>query len=242
VPSEQQDVPLGYHAACEVVRVGYETMFQGCEKLIPQASDLALEKANQTPQFGFVGPRYAETRVLVLGVNPGVVKRDKVKERDRRSLDALRSFQIDPTPGRFLAAQAANRIALESWRDENRHWKHLLVRTSLTFDDIAFSNALPYRSDANKTSAQLRLAAAAHYTWRLVAELEPRLVICFGNTAAAILTHSGRLRRRPVVTPPTPLPLHVTWPRDLTTPFGPESKWEPILDRIDRELRPRRAA
>ncbi len=242
MPSEHQGLPLGYHAAHHAADVGYAAIFEGCTKLIPKASDLASTEDNRTPQFGFVGPRYAETRVLVLGVNPGVVKRGTVKDRDQRSLAALRRFRDEPSPSNFLAAQDANRVALEGWRDDNPHWKHLLARTSLTFDDIAFSNALPYRTHANKTSARLRLNAASHYAWRLVAELEPRLVICFGNTAAAILTHSGRLRRRLIEKSPTLLPLHVTWPRDQRAKFGPGSKWEPILDWINRELPPRRAA
>jgi len=245
VPSEQQDVPLGYHAACEVVRVGYKAMFQGCEQLIPQASDLALKKANQTPQFGFVGPRYAETRVLVLGVNPGVVKRDKVKERDQPSLDALRSFRDEPTPGKFLAAQAANRIALESWRDENRHWKHLLARTSLTFDDIAFSNGLPWRTSTNELSSQLQLHAAAYYAWPLVKELAPRLVICFGCNAAQVFEPRRRRVRHPKDVrhgPPQPLPPHVVWRRSRKRTAEIERQNASALAQINATLNGRWAA
>ena len=138
--------PLGYRSACDLLRIGFDRMFTGCEQARPQPSSLATDEDNQTPQFGLVGPRYAEMRVIVLGVNPGVVKRGTVKERDQRSLEALRRFRDEPTPTNFSAAQAANRIALESWRDESRHWKHLLQEASLTFDDIAFSNCLPWRT------------------------------------------------------------------------------------------------
>lgn len=245
MPSEQQDVPFGYRAARNVIEIGYAAMFEGCKDLIPGASDLAPEEDNRTPQFGFVGPRYAEMRVLVLGVNPGVVKRGTVKERDQRSLEALRRFRDEPTPSNFPAAQAANRIALESWREESRHWKHLLQEASLTFDDIAFSNCLPWRTKGNEFPAQIQVNAAYHYVWPLVEELNPRLVICFGRDAAS--TFEPKSRRVPVpkgLSAPDPgsLPTPVYWPRDYGAKFGRGSKFEELGRRIRGHLSVARAA
>lgn len=245
MPSEQQALPLGYRAARNVIEIGYEAMFEGCKGLIPDASDLASEDDNRTPQFGFVGPRYAEMRVLVLGVNPGVVKRGTVKERDQRSLEALRRFRDEPTPSNFSAAKAANRIALESWREESRHWKHLLQETSLTFDDIAFSNCLPWRTNGNKFPAQIQVNAAYHYVWPLVEELNPRLVICFGRNAASAF--EPKRRRVPLpkgLSAPDPgsLPTQVCWPRDRAPKFGRGSKFEKVVRDIRGHLSMARAA
>lgn len=245
MPSEHQGLPLGYRAAREVVSIGYEAMFKGYEKLIPHASDLASDEDNRTPQFGFVGPRYAETRVLVLGLNPGLVKRDKVGKRDQWSLEALRRFRDEPTPSNFLAAQAANRVALEGWRDEYLHWELLLAGTSLTFDDIAFSNGLPWRTATNALSSQLQLRAAACYAWPLVRELDPRLVICFGCNAAQVFEPRRRRVRHPKDVrhqPTQPLPPHVVWRRSRESVAEIERKNASAVAQINATLNGRWAA
>ena len=237
--------PLGYRSACAVLRIGFDRMFAGCEHARPQSSSLATDEDNRTPQFGFVGEGYQRSGVLVLGLNPGVVRRATVQARDRASLCALQAFQAAPTPSRFLEAQAANRLALEAWRDESRHWRTLLGEAGLSFDDIAFSNCLPWRTAKDSLPSRLQLHAAAYYAWPLVTALKPRLVICFGCNAAQVF--EPRSRRVPcpsdVLPHPTlPLPPHVVWPRDRVKDAKTEHTQARALAEINAAHGRRRAA
>lgn len=237
--------PLGYRAALAVLQIGFDRMFAGCEHARPQSSSLATDEDNRTPQFGFVGEGYQRSGVLVLGLNPGVVRRATVQARDRASLCALQAFQAAPTPSRFLEAQAANRLALEAWRDENRHWRTLLGEAGLKFDDIAFSNCLPWRTKKDKLPSRLQLHAAAYYAWPLVAELKPRLVICFGCNAAQVFEPRPRRVPRSIDVPPrppTPLPPHVVWRRDRNKTADIERKQARTLEEINSVLDRRLAA
>jgi hypothetical protein len=66
-----KNMPLGYCTARSVLSLGRAAFFGNAFTDIPSNRSPLLQQDDLTPQFGYVGQRYARKRVLLLGINPG---------------------------------------------------------------------------------------------------------------------------------------------------------------------------
>lgn len=62
---------LGYASALKVLAIGRGAFFDNAATDLPLGRSPLLQLDDQTPQFGFVGSRYRDTGVLLIGINPG---------------------------------------------------------------------------------------------------------------------------------------------------------------------------
>jgi hypothetical protein len=148
-----------------------------------------LRLDDQTPQFGFVGPRYRETGVLLIGINPGNGPSNEFRTSgDEAMMPVLAEFCAAPTPESFARASAAYMEECVKWPVWKRHCAEVLGAGGLAFDQIAYTNCLPWRtqSQARFDDGTARKAAAL-YVRPLLDELTPRVVVAMGKRAAAIL-------------------------------------------------------
>lgn len=197
------DYPLGYLAGKQVLELGRSAFFGTAEYDLPKARSRSIAWDDRIPQFGYVGTRFAERRVLILGINSGNGPNNVRNAGDQRQMQTLHRFADDPTPESFVEAQRAYRAACESWPWWRRLCNEVLCPTGLSPDQIAYSNCLPWRtaSTANFNDS-IAECAATRYAPPLIEELKPCIIVAFGKKAESILTQRG-------ATPPT----LITWNR-----------------------------
>jgi len=180
----QERAPLGYLAARRVVELGRTAFFDAHRLDIPVADAAEIAADDLLPQFGFVGERYDERRVLFLGINPGNGTRAQRNAGDARTMPALEAFVKNPSAKNFLVAQQAYRTVCEQWRMWGHECSELLRRTNLSLDEVAFTNALPWRtattSSFHKSVSQ---KAAMHYVRPYLGSLRPRILVAVGKKA-----------------------------------------------------------
>jgi hypothetical protein len=184
--------PLGYWAACRVVDLGRQAFFAHAAEDAPFADSDQIAEDDLLPQFGYVGSRYEARRVLLLGINPGNGPRAVRSTGDRTAMPALRRFVTQKTPASFVAAQQAYRSVCEGWAVWGRQCYELLRSSGLDMEDVAFTNALPWRTASQSAFAKhVAKKAAEHYTGPVVRELQPRIIVAVGKKAAQILEYAG---------------------------------------------------
>ena len=189
-----QESPPGYRSAVSVVAAGRAAFFGELEADLPANRSALLRADDLTPQFGYVGAHFSGPRALLFGINPGngpeTVSRSAT---DARMMPALVAFSADPTPVTFVAAQAAYRAECQTWHVWKRHCSEILGAGRLSFDDIAYSNCLPWRTGSNSAfSESVAKKAAVLYAYPLIDELKPSVTIAVGKRAAEILHLGGR--------------------------------------------------
>lgn len=117
---------------------------------------------------------------------------DKRIKGDEDLMPALGQFVQDRSVESFLEAQRAFQKACISWSMWRNHCSEVINAGLLTMDDIAYSNCLPWRT-ASKSSFGDTVSknAAKLYAYPLIDELQPRIVVAMGKTAAKILALGG---------------------------------------------------
>jgi hypothetical protein len=181
--------PLGYRAACAVLKAGRTAFFKDADRDLPiNRSDL-LRQDDLTPQFGFVGRAYTKTRVLLLGINPGNGRETNTRTAtDERMMPSLIRFARDPSPTNFTVAQGAYQAECANWHIWRRHCAEITGAGKLSLDDIAYSNSLPWRTGSESNfDESVAERAATLYAHPLIDELNPAIVICLGKRAAEIV-------------------------------------------------------
>jgi hypothetical protein len=193
-------IPLGFGAAMGVLECGRAAFFGSESADLPKRSQPAIMSDDLVPQFGYVGPQYPATRVLMLGINPGNGP-DKIRSAsDELLLGALRRFVADRTVESFLEAQRAYRQVCRSWPVWKRHCAAVIGAGKLSLDDIAYSNCLPWRTASEAAFADSVAERAARlYAYPLIDELQPRIVVALGKKAARILSLGDRTMTELVV-------------------------------------------
>jgi hypothetical protein len=182
-------LPLGYQTALSVLKVGRAAFFGAVDADLPPNRSTLLRKDDLTPQFGYVGHGYPSTRVLLLGINPGN-GRETINRTvtDERMMPPLIKFAEDPSPESFKAALQAYQAECSSWHIWRRHCAEITGAGKLSLDEIAYSNALPWRTGSESNfSDSVAANAATLYTRPLINELRPSVVICLGKRAASIV-------------------------------------------------------
>ena len=187
-------VPLGYRAATAVVRAGRREFFGSETADLPSHRSRVLRKDDLTPQFGYVGARYLNTRALILGINPGNgPSNDFRTPEDEMMMPILRRFAANPTPQNFQAATDAYQIECQRWHVWKHHCAEIIGAGKLSLEDIAYSNCLPWRTDSQSNFSDFVARNAVElYTLPLITELNPKVVIALGKRAGEILRHIPR--------------------------------------------------
>ena len=161
-----------------------------------------LQDDAHTMFAGYVGPRYRPGGTVIMAVNPGgggdaYVRRTAQDEIFFPLLQAYKSSSGDQAALAFerINGRFANSI-LPNW-NLWRIFGPVLDAAGAELDDIAFLNAVPYRTRGDREPAAAARAAA----WRLGAGptrdvLRPRLVIALGKKVHHIIErhHKGPAR------------------------------------------------
>lgn len=183
---------LGYRTACRTVELGRAAFFSGRDVDIPVAESELIRSDDQLPQFGYVGSKYSAKRILFLGINPGNGPRACRNVGDGFQMPLLERFVAAPTVENFQRAQNAYREACQSWFIWGRECNELLALGGLQIDDIAFSNALPWRTASEAAFGRgVERLTAAHYVKPLLDELQPRIVVAVGKKVQRMLSETG---------------------------------------------------
>ena len=184
--------PIGYRVACRTVELGRAAFFSGRDVDIPDAKSPQIHSDDRLPQFGYVGSNYSAKRILFLGINPGNGPRASRNAGDEVQMPMLERFVAEPTVGNFQRAQNAYREACQNWFIWGRECNELLKCGGLQIDDLAFSNALPWRTKSEAAFGRsVERLAALHYVQPLLGELRPRIVVAVGKKVQRILNDGG---------------------------------------------------
>lgn len=184
--------PLGYQTALRTLERGRSAFFGSLTADLPAAESPQVAADDLLPQFGYVGSKYSETRVLLLGINPGNGPRGERSPGDKTAMPALHRFATERTPLCFHLAQQAYLSVCEGWAVWGRQCYELLRAGGLSMEDVAFTNALPWRT-ASKAAFGKPIAqrAAELYAQPVVLELQPKIIVAVGKRAAEILEYAG---------------------------------------------------
>jgi hypothetical protein len=213
---------LGYAAAKQVVERGRGAFFPAERPDLPISQSEIVGRDDRTPQFGFVGARFSTTRVpvLLLGINPGNGDRDRRSDQDAQMMTAMHSFAKSPTEQTFAAATAAYMRECRSWRYWQNHCDPVIRAGNWSFDEIAYSNALPWRTQSESGFLVYPQKKAAElYIAPLIKHLKPRLIVAIGCKAEDILHRTG-----------VPLPEVKCWPRGWSTPATMQKRENTLLE------------
>jgi len=145
------------------------------------SSKLLRDNGEHIPQPGYIGARYASTRVLLVGQNPGV-NTVGLAAPDRVYTAALRTLGRTPNDSTFKALCNVMDAFVPSWPVHGRYFP--LAECGLTLQDIAYCNAVRCRTVSNTTPSN-RLATncvTAHFQHWLIL-LEPCVVVFIGKWA-----------------------------------------------------------
>jgi hypothetical protein len=185
---------LGFVAAKQVVEKGRSAFFPEGNPDVPRdRRDEILREDDQAPQLGYVGSRYPSTRILVLAINPGNGPNDTRTPQDWQMMPAIRNFAENPTEHNFEKAAKAYMLVCSGWAFWKRRCAEMLDTNGvdperLSFDQIAYTNCLPWRTHSGTDfSIDVDEKAANFYVRPLIEELEPGLIVTLGKRAASIL-------------------------------------------------------
>jgi hypothetical protein len=192
--------PLGYSSALGALELGRAAFFPPRYEDLPTANSPQIAADDLLPQFGYVGTKYTARRILLLGINPGNGPRNKRSEGDQTAMPALHKFATEKTPQTFHAAQIAYRSVCEGWAVWGRQCDEFLRAAGVGMDEVAFTNALPWRT-ASQSAFRKPIArrAADLYVRPVVTELQPRIIVAVGKRSADMLEYAGLMSPSVVV-------------------------------------------
>lgn len=167
-----------------------------CESCSPGIhKKLQRDEFENVPQPGYIGLRYAHTRVVLAGQNPGVCP-PSMSSADAIYTRALRAVRDDPNATTMRALSAALRNFIPTWPVHGKYFP--LAECGLTLDDIAYFNVVRCRTVGNAVPGRAVVSnCAAHFaTW--LDWLRPRLLIFIGKFSHDAAAHLATARGIPV--------------------------------------------
>ena len=192
--------PPGFDAARRVVELGRAAFFAHAEEDIPIADSPIIQADDRLPQFGYVGSGYSRSGILLLGINPGNGPRAARNAGDEAVMPYLSSFVEHPTPENFLLAQQAYQRSCQGWLLWGRECNELLAAAGVSMNDIAFSNALPWRTKSESGfKVAIERRAAENYLAPLLDDLKPKVLVAVGKKVSRMLGNIGRIDASVVV-------------------------------------------
>ncbi len=148
---------------------------------------LLRDSGENVPQPGFVGRRYGETGVFLVGQNPGVPTVG-LAARDKAYTAALRSLRDNQTKQSLLGALGVMRDFVPSWPISGSYFP--LEECGMTLDDIAYCNVVRCRTVSNSpppTSVADRCGSLHFQAW--LDALQPSVVVFVGKWARDRVGH-----------------------------------------------------
>ena len=146
-----------------------------------ECRNLLRDDGEHVPQPGYIGSRYAATRLLLVGQNPGV---DTVglAARDRVYTAALRELSQNPSAIAYRSLNSVMEDFVPSWPVHGSYFP--LRECGLTLQDIAYYNAVRCRTVGNAlpSKRQARNCIDTHFR-RWLDLLKPRAVVFIGKWA-----------------------------------------------------------
>lgn len=132
------------------------------------------------PQPGYIGARYVESLVLLVGQNPGTPK--SLEVQDRPYTASLRALRDTPTPQRYAELSAVLKHFIPQWPVTNKYFP--LSECKLSLEDISYCNVIRCRTDSDRKPNQLlaQECIKEHFVnWLHM--LSPNVVIFIGKWA-----------------------------------------------------------
>lgn len=149
--------------------------------LCPPGRSLLRDDFENVPQPGYVGRRYAETGVLLVGQNPGTPKR--LDAADKPYTLALRRLRDEPTIERYAELRAVLDEFIPRWPVHGSYFP--LAECGLSLDQIAYCNVVRCRTPSDKTPSEgVAKTCAGHHFARWITLLRPNVVVFIGKRAA----------------------------------------------------------
>ena len=137
------------------------------------------DRTFNVPQPGYVGSKYSETRVLLVGQNPGISP-PRFRNQDTEYAKTLVEVATNATVGSMKRLQGILDAIIPTWPVTNNYFP--LTASGLTLRDIAYCNLVRCRTKDNKSpSLQMTRSCADRFFERWLDWLEPKVVICIGR-------------------------------------------------------------
>ena len=142
---------------------------------------LLRDQGNNLPQPGYVGNRYHETRILLVGQNPGVSTKS-LSEADRQYATALNQLgKTESKDGYKLLSSVLDQI-IPMWPVHKTYFP--LEECGLTLAEIAYCNVVRCRTRSNAApcASVVRECLGSHFD-RWLDWLNPKAVVFIGKWA-----------------------------------------------------------
>lgn len=140
------------------------------------------------PQPGYVGPRYEDSRVLLIGQNPGVASGNAAHDPLEREY-VLRLRAVGGGDATAIARlNEHQRAYMEArWTIYKQCLGPLLAQSGLTLADVAYLNAVRCRTHANATPSKLMATNCDRLQFEAwLRALRPRAAVCIGVAVAGM--------------------------------------------------------
>ncbi len=157
---------------------------------------LLRDTRENVPQPGWVGAKYAEHRVLIVGQNPGApnpgTTNPQILKLDKRYTAALRDLRDKPSIRPYRKVAAILKDFIPCWTIRGYF---PLEACGLTMDDIAYFNVVRCRTKGNHKPRKVTFDACSEHFIRWIRLLQPRVIVFIGllvhRHAAALADAEG---------------------------------------------------
>lgn len=148
--------------------------------------NLLRDNERNVPHPGYIGPRYNESGVLLVGRNPAMPD-DRLAEAEHQYTAALHALRDAPTQRYHKLID----FLLNDFIPRTRTYRHFpLEEICLSLQDIAFCNIVRCRTNNNPPNESLTERCVNKHFVRWLDLLEPRVVVFIGKWA---LDHGKKL-------------------------------------------------
>lgn len=138
-------------------------------------------------QPGYVGERYDQTRIMFVGMNPGVGPQEGLGPENLRQFEALqnlREAEEDNLVAAFIELTNVLTTIMPTWRIFQNFVEPILNCANLDFTEVAYLNLLKWRTERrNKSFNSLYDISWNAHTREQIEVLSPRIVIAIGISA-----------------------------------------------------------
>jgi hypothetical protein len=143
--------------------------------------NLLRDDVENVPQPGYVGANYENSRVLLVGQNPGIPKTLAVQDLPYTA--ALRSLRDEPNAERYEQLTAVLNEFIPQWPVHGNYFP--LRECGLTLSDIAYCNVVRCRTISNRAPGKyLSDACLSQHFNHWLQLLQPRVVVFIGKWAS----------------------------------------------------------
>ncbi len=153
------------------------------------------DDGENVPQPGFIGERFHERRILLVGQNPAIPK-SYMAARDRIYTAALRHVRDDRSAENWAKLQEVLLEFVPDWPVQRRYFP--LKESGLTLPEIAYCNIVRCRTKENgEPSVRMISECADNHFVRWLDLLKPRAIVFIGKWAYDEGSHYARDRQIP---------------------------------------------